>query len=191
MADSLTLPQGWSRCESKSKPGKFFYFNADTGEKSWNPPVQGAGSKRTATEPQQAAGKRLKSAGDSSAECCHALHLLVKHAQSRKPVSWREPNRTITMEKEEARALLTKLRAEIAAAAEKAGGGPAALEDAFRARATQRSDCSSATRGGDLGSFGRGKMQKPFEEGAFALAPQEMSGIVDSNSGLHIIYRIA
>lgn len=41
--------------------------------------------------------------------------------------------------------------------------------DTFESLASQFSDCSSAKRGGDLGPFGRGAMQKPFEEAAFAL----------------------
>lgn len=53
------------------------------------------------------------------------------------------------------------------------------------------SDCSSAKRGGDLGLFGRGAMQKPFEEAAFALKVGEMSQIVDTDSGVHIIIRTA
>eukprot|EP00970_Alexandrium_tamarense_P002610 scaffold367_cov202-Alexandrium_tamarense.AAC.22 len=43
----------------------------------------------------------------------------------------------------------------------------------------------------DLGFFGRGMMQKPFEDASFALQVGEMSGIVSTDSGLHLIYRIA
>jgi peptidyl-prolyl cis-trans isomerase NIMA-interacting 1 len=39
------------------------------------------------------------------------------------------------------------------------------------------------------GLFGRGKMQKPFEEAAFALKVGEMSDIIDTDSGVHIILR--
>lgn len=47
----------------------------------------------------------------------------------------------------------------------------------------------SARQGGDLGYFGRGQMQAPFEEASFALAVGEMSDIVDTDSGVHIILR--
>lgn len=39
------------------------------------------------------------------------------------------------------------------------------------------------------GPFGRGQMQKPFEEATYALKIGEISGIVDTDSGVHIIMR--
>jgi NIMA-interacting peptidyl-prolyl cis-trans isomerase 1 len=52
------------------------------------------------------------------------------------------------------------------------------------------SDCSSARKKGDLGSFGRGKMQKPFEDAAYGLGVGEMTpSIVESDSGVHLIIR--
>lgn len=57
----------------------------------------------------------------------------------------------------------------------------------FADLATRESQDSSASGGGDLGYFPRGKMVQPFEEAAFALQPGEMSGIVESPFGLHII----
>lgn len=53
------------------------------------------------------------------------------------------------------------------------------------------SDCSSAKAGGDLGFFGRGQMQKPFEDATFALPVGGLSGIVQTESGTHIILRTA
>jgi NIMA-interacting peptidyl-prolyl cis-trans isomerase 1 len=44
---------------------------------------------------------------------------------------------------------------------------------------------------GDLGFFGPGQMQKPFEEASFALAVGGLSGIVDTDSGIHVILRVA
>ena len=51
--------------------------------------------------------------------------------------------------------------------------------------------CSCIQRGGDLGEFGRGQMQKPFEDATYALQVGEMSGVVDTDSGVHIILRTA
>lgn len=65
------------------------------------------------------------------------------------------------------------------------------LGTVFSHYAQQRSDCSSFKNGGDLGFFGPGQMQKPFENASFALQTNEMSDIVATDSGLHLIYRIA
>jgi NIMA-interacting peptidyl-prolyl cis-trans isomerase 1 len=56
--------------------------------------------------------------------------------------------------------------------------------------AREESDCNSAKRGGDLGPFTRGKMQPPFEQASFALRIGEISPLVDTESGVHIIKRI-
>lgn len=64
------------------------------------------------------------------------------------------------------------------------------VHESFPKYASERSDCSSFKRSGDLGPFGRGQMQQPFEEAAFALQVGEMSGITSTDSGLHLIYRI-
>jgi NIMA-interacting peptidyl-prolyl cis-trans isomerase 1 len=63
--------------------------------------------------------------------------------------------------------------------------------NSFPKYAAERSDCSSFRNNGDLGEFGRGMMQKPFEDAAFNLNVGEMSGIVSTDSGYHLIYRIS
>lgn len=87
-----------------------------------------------------------------------ARHILVKHAKSRRPSSWRAFRISITPEEALQRA--RELREEVLRAAREPGR---TLESAFSELATRESDCSSAKRGGDLGVFGRGKMQPPFE----------------------------
>jgi parvulin-like peptidyl-prolyl isomerase len=65
------------------------------------------------------------------------------------------------------------------------------VAEAFPKYAAQRSDCGSFSNNGDLGLFGPGMMQKPFEDASFGLEVGEMSGIVSTDSGYHLIFRIA
>lgn len=59
----------------------------------------------------------------------------------------------------------------------------------FAAIAKENSDDGSKANGGDLGAFGKGAMVKPFEEAAFSLQINEVSAVVESPFGYHIIKR--
>lgn len=60
-------------------------------------------------------------------------------------------------------------------------------EDFAELAAEYSKDPGSATNGGSLGYFQRGVMPPEFEEAAFALGLGEVSGVVESQLGLHII----
>lgn len=57
----------------------------------------------------------------------------------------------------------------------------------FAETATAKSKDGSATNGGDLGFFGKGQMVPEFEEAALALEVGEISEVVQSQFGYHII----
>jgi peptidyl-prolyl cis-trans isomerase C len=62
------------------------------------------------------------------------------------------------------------------------------LDDAFAAVAAKESVCPTRKEGGELGWFPRaGMMVEPFAKAAFALKPFEMSDVVTSEFGLHLI----
>ncbi|QNM97748.1 peptidylprolyl isomerase [Chitinimonas koreensis] len=78
-----------------------------------------------------------------------------------------------------------------AAARKKAEGILAELKQnpaKFAELAKQHSqDPGSAAQGGDLGFFGRGAMVKPFEDVAFKLAKGELSDVVETDFGYHVL----
>lgn len=97
----------------------------------------------------------------------HYLSLTAIHVQAK-----------ITRSKAEAIEILQGYQAQI-------NGDP----EKFAQLATEFSDCSSARKGGDLGPFGPGQMQKPFEDATFGLKIGEMSDVVETDSGVHLILR--
>ncbi|CAF1154975.1 unnamed protein product [Adineta steineri] len=161
------LPPGWVKKVS-SRTGKEYYIDPVTRESQWEHPSS------TSNKPS---GGRKSGNGDQ----VQVLHILVKHTGSRNPKNYK--GETITRSKEEARRKLDDIINELNNASD--------LESTFRRIAKDKSDCSSGQRGGDLGMFGHGAMQKAFEEASFALNIDEMSPVVDSDSGLHVILRIA
>ena len=62
--------------------------------------------------------------------------------------------------------------------------------ESFSKLAQQYSIDVSKKRGGDLGLFGRGVMVKEFEKAAFALEKGQVSDIVKTQFGYHIIKRL-
>ncbi|PWN46518.1 putative prolyl isomerase Ess1, partial [Violaceomyces palustris] len=168
---------GWEVRFSNSRKLPYFY-NSQTGESTWEVPV-GFTEESVKSLP---GAHHLDPSSRSQAkdDSVRASHLLIKHRDSRRPSSWKEAN--ITRSKEEAIGILKGHMATL-------GANPSAEE--FARLASVHSDCSSARAGGDLGRFGRGQMQKPFEDASFGLPVGGMSGIVDTESGVHIILRTA
>ncbi|KAJ8443623.1 hypothetical protein Cgig2_019605 [Carnegiea gigantea] len=124
--------------------------------------------------------KKSRMAAIESRQQVRASHILIKHQGSRRKASWKDPEGRVIINttKESAISQLKSLREDILAG-----------KSRFDEVASRFSDCSSAKRGGDLGPFGPGQMQKPFEEATFALKVGEISDVVDTDSGVHIIMR--
>jgi peptidyl-prolyl cis-trans isomerase D len=79
---------------------------------------------------------------------------------------------------------------QVEAARKKAEEALAAIRGGadFATVARERSeDPSTKDKGGELGFFSRGQMVKPFEEAAFALAPGQVSDVVRTDFGFHLI----
>jgi len=114
---------------------------------------------------------------ESKVKCSH---ILQKHLESRNPNdSYR--NKKITRSPQEALNNISEIRRNL-------------LENGlsnFGKLAKQFSECRSAGNDGDLGYFGRNEMQKPFEEASFSLKIGEISDVVSTDSGFHIILRTA
>jgi len=97
-------------------------------------------------------------------ESARASHILIGLDEKASPEERKKA-------KEKAEALLKRVKAG---------------ED-FAALAKSDSTCPSASQGGDLGSFSRGQMVPAFENATFALKKGEVSGVVETQFGYHII----
>lgn len=102
----------------------------------------------------------------SSKEERRASHILI-NAPKDMPAAEREKA------KEKATALLAQARKNPAAFAELAK--------------KNSQDAGSAPHGGDLDFFGRGAMVKPFEDAVYAMSKGDISDLVESDFGFHII----
>ncbi|KAK4196047.1 hypothetical protein QBC40DRAFT_352091 [Triangularia verruculosa] len=170
------LPPHWEVRHSNSK-NLPYYFNSQDRTSRWEPPSGTDTEKLKIYMATYHSAKGLVPASDPQSGTIRAAHLLVKHRDSRRASSWREAE--ITRSKEEAMEIIKSHQQKI-----KSG------EITLGELALTESDCSSARKSGDLGYFGRGDMQKEFEDAAFALRPGEISDVVDTASGLHLIERL-
>ena len=102
----------------------------------------------------------------TNAEERRASHILIK-ADKDLPAA----------ERAKAKARAEALLAEVRKA-------PASFADLARKNSE---DTGSAQQGGDLDFFGRGAMVRPFEDAVFAMKPGEISNVIESDFGFHII----
>ena len=102
----------------------------------------------------------------TAAEERRASHILIKAAKD-------APSAERQQAKAKAEALLAELRKN-----------PAGFAEAARKNSD---DPGSAERGGDLDFFARGAMVKPFEDAAYAMKAGEISNVVETDFGYHII----
>ena len=174
-ASETGLPAGWEVRHSQSK-GLPYYFNPTASDSRWEPPEGSNVEMLKAYMAQHHSSANVRVNEKATDGKIRAAHLLVKHRDSRRPSSWKETN--ITRTKEEAIEMLKGYEEQIRS-------GQTSLGDL----AKSESDCSSARKNGDLGFFGPNMMQKEFENAAFALKPGEISGIVETDSGVHLIER--
>ena len=165
VASSTGLPTPWTVRYSKSKKREYF-FNPETKHSQWE-------------EPEGTNKDQLHKHLKDHPVRVRCLHILIKHKGSRRPASHRSENITISKQDatDELKTLITRLDDD-------------SKTNSFGALAKERSDCSSYKRGGDLGWFGRGEMQPSFEDAAFQLKVGEVSDIVESGSGVHVIKRV-
>jgi len=79
--------------------------------------------------------------------------------------------------KDEAKQQIEALKAEL-------DGGAS-----FADLAKEHSDCPSGADGGSLGTFGKGQMVREFEETTFAMDVDQISDVVETDFGYHLIQR--
>jgi len=116
--------------------------------------------------------ERLKDP-DSGPTRVAAKHILIGYAESPQPIAG-----------------VTRSEAEALALAEQVGRLARAADADWDALAAQYTDEAAGKKtGGDLGSFGRGQMVPAFERAAFALPVGEISAVVKSPFGFHVIKR--
>jgi peptidyl-prolyl cis-trans isomerase C len=97
-------------------------------------------------------------------ESVQARHILIK--------SSRDEDKKVLAEK---KARAEELRTQLIKGAD------------FASIAAENSDCPSKNKGGNLGSFERGRMAKEFEDAAFSQKVDEIGPVIETRFGYHII----
>ncbi len=124
-------------------------------------------------ENKQSQSEVLKTKADTEPEGqVRAAHILLAYKGAERAAP------SVERTKEEALAQANKIRKELNAGAE------------FAEMAKIYSDCPSGENSGDLGYFARGQMVKKFEDAAFTLEKGEISDVVETVFGYHIIKRL-
>ncbi|PHS78129.1 MAG: parvulin peptidyl-prolyl isomerase [Rhodospirillaceae bacterium] len=98
-----------------------------------------------------------------------ASHILLMHEGSARS--------SATRTKDEALELVKDLKTQLEDGAD------------FAELAKEHSDCPSGKDGGDLGTFGKGQMVKEFQDATFAMDEGEVSDVVETDFGYHLIKR--
>lgn len=173
---SSGLPPGWTLRVSRTH-SKEYYYNPSTKESSWEPPF-GSDNEKLDSYVKKFKENGFKPPIQDDGKI-RVSHLLIKNNTSRKPKSWKSPE-GISMSRDESIEILKRHQARILNGEVKLGE-----------LASTESDCSSHAQGGDLGFFGKGQMQPKFEEAAYALHVGDVSDIVETDSGVHLIERTA
>jgi peptidyl-prolyl cis-trans isomerase C len=122
--------------------------------------------------PDEAALRKAFDEHKGEFEKTQARHILIRFKGS--PVPVREGKQDLS--EEEALAKATEVRKRLLAG-----------EDFAKLAKEESDDVGSGVNGGDLGSFGRNQMVKPFEEAAFAAPLGQVLEPVKTQFGYHII----
>jgi len=171
--DAEPLPDGWVPLPSSAHPSAVYYYNAKSRKSQWERPL-----------------------AVPAPSIVRASHILVKHDNVRNKESKGANPGPVTRSMDEARDIVDAAHAEVLADPSQ-----------FAEVAKRMSDCESYKRGGDVGKFKKEKMHPEvkrvyccclrlmraphcqFAEAAYALQVGEISGVVSSASGLHVILR--